>query len=100
MEAPTWEYVPMPDGSSSDAPVMRPGPRRRRCPRPRIRRARLWIAPRSSAIGAQDATRAPERRESSSKWPRDRTEGLARPHTTWFATVEGPDPGVGYLQRA
>ena len=26
--APTWEYVPMPDGSSSAAPVTRPGPRR------------------------------------------------------------------------
>jgi hypothetical protein len=26
-EAPATAYVPMPDGSSSDAPVMRPGPR-------------------------------------------------------------------------
>ena len=29
---PTWEYVPMPDGSSSLAPVMNPGPRSRRMP--------------------------------------------------------------------
>src|ERR1035437_4733871 len=25
--APAWAYVPMPEGSSSDAPVIRPGPR-------------------------------------------------------------------------
>ena len=26
--APTWEYVPIPEGSSSAAPVTMPGPRR------------------------------------------------------------------------
>jgi hypothetical protein len=30
--APAWLYVPIPDGSSSEAPVIRPGPRRLRKP--------------------------------------------------------------------
>src|SRR5881396_1048887 len=33
--APACEYVPMPDGSSSEAPVTNPGPSRRKYPNPR-----------------------------------------------------------------
>ncbi len=44
--APTCEYVPMPAGSSSAAPVMKPGPVRLKYPNPRswcrsLERARL-----------------------------------------------------------
>src|SRR5438093_6780868 len=62
--APSWEYVPIPEGSSSAAPVMSPGPRWRSTPsRPRrrnracTRRCRLLSADRLPRPAIADSVR-------------------------------------------
>src|SRR5580765_4182930 len=52
--APTTEYVEIPDGSSSAAPVIRPGPSAERYPRNERDRTVLLRSP-----GARDARRSP-----------------------------------------
>ncbi len=42
--APAWEYVAMPEGSSSDAPVIRPGPSAAQSPFPGGLRGARWTA--------------------------------------------------------
>ena len=42
--APAWEYVAMPDGSSSEAPVISPGPSAAHSPFPGGLRGARWMA--------------------------------------------------------
>src|SRR5512144_3056473 len=62
--APAWEYVAMPLGSSSAAPVVRPGPRalKRRLKCRRVRRFRL-MATISSPQKPQGESKSPKHRK-------------------------------------
>src|SRR2546430_2274942 len=84
--APTCEYVPIPDGSSSAAPVMKAGPRREKYPNPLIRPRRGELRARTAMAEAYARTEVWLRRS-------DQRYGLTSvifvpllsPSGSWFA---------------
>src|ERR1019366_844739 len=84
--APAWEYVAIPLGSSSDAPVMRPGPR--------TLRRRGLLGPTAGLAGFRDPTEAVFRSTAPSLGVRSFRPLRAGPFPLVFMDIPHPCYGL------